>query len=106
MVSPSINKADKICAAAVSAWAVACRHCDSFVEKEKRGPVATLHHGPFATLPIKRATYPGLMRPSGSAKGLVIAVNNPAIADEITARGIGNDVTSRLNAILKGHDRA
>jgi hypothetical protein len=103
MRSPSINKPDVIGTAAVPARPVTCRHSDSFVQKEKLGPVASLHHRALTPLPVERAANPSVMRPAGSAQRLIIAVDDPAITDEITAGRINNYIAGWLHAVLKRH---
>ncbi len=76
---------------------------DCFIMKEKLCPVATRHHGPFASLPVKGAANPGFVGPSGFAERPIGAVQNAPIAGECPARMGRDDLAIRLNAILQGH---
>lgn len=76
---------------------------DGLVQEEKLGIGAGLHDGAMPGLVSEIADDPGLVAPSGAAKGLAGVVENASIAHEEPARGIGDDIAGGKDSVLMGH---
>ena len=98
-------KTSVIRGAAFSAGPVTGGKGHSLVQKEKLGIVPRGHQLPPTALKAEHTAHPILMRPTAFGVQTVSIVQDTAIAHEPTPRGVGDDLSIRLDAVLQRHQR-
>jgi hypothetical protein len=102
--APKLNEPDVVLAAALCARPVSGRERGRFVEEEELGEPAGSHERPAATLELETAGDPAFPV-VGAADSSVAVVEATAVAVNETARGVGDQLAERGDAVLSRHLR-